>query len=98
MDDILEENENHKENFKNDIEYHKKCEPFYSILKACCTTGIALPKVNAYKSMKDWYKAWHAMHTHYFAKGDVGSYAANLLAKSLKLKLEGNTRGGADLA
>ena len=75
LDDVLAEDPNHHSWFLNDLDYASKCVQLYTILKHICTGGLALPKVSAYQNTKDGHSAWLKLCTHYYAKGDVQSYA-----------------------
>ena len=96
MDSILQENKDHETLFKDDDVYRHKCEQLYSILKSCCASGLALPKVNAYKRTKDGHSAWQSMWKHYYTKGDVSMYAATCLHTFLGLELDTHSHGSAD--
>ena len=84
------------EKFKSKEDYQEKCHQLYSILKHSCAVGQALPKVNAFKKMKDRYSAWQKLCEHYYAKGNVQSYTKINLHKLVNLKLEPNSFGGAE--
>ena len=80
MDDLLNEDPDHETKMENDPTYRERCNELYSILKACCSTGIALPKINAYKPKKNGYLAWRSLIENYFATGDIQDYAAGCLS------------------
>lgn len=94
IDDLLKESESHETRFTTDMEYQKRCNYLYSILKNCCATGMALPKINAFKSTKDGHSAWIRLSNHYYAKGNKQTFAHACLQKLIDLKLDSHTIGG----
>jgi hypothetical protein len=76
---LLEEDVEHEGKMIDQPADREKCHQLYSILKNCCASGFALLKINAHKSTKNGYLAWQDHCTQYYAKGDVGSYAAACL-------------------
>jgi hypothetical protein len=65
-------------------------------LKNSCASGLALPKVNTYKSSKDGYSAFQALYKHFYAQGDKQQYANSCLEKIVSLSLLPNSVGGID--
>ena len=93
---LLVENPEHEKLFKDNTSYQNDCKILYSILKNSCVSGLALPKVNAFKDSKDGYSAYQALHMHYYAKGNPQEYANSCLEKLISLSLTPNSPGGMD--
>ena len=93
---LLVENPKHKELFNSDTEYTKECKILFSILKNCCASGLAIPKVNLFKDSKDGYSAYQALYSHYYAMGNPQEYANSCLEKLISLSLTPNSPGGMD--
>ena len=55
-----------------------------------------LPKINKFKSTKDGYLAWQKLYKHYYARGNVHSYAKSCLEQLMKLSLTASSVGGVD--
>ena len=68
----------------------------YNILQHTCAKGLALPKVKAFQRTKDGHSAWRALYNHFYAHGNVDSYASSLISQIKALRLTHNSPGGMD--
>ena len=96
IDYLLTKTDDHEEKFQSDDSYINDCHLLFSILKYACSTGLALPKVNQFKSSKDGYKAWNHLYDHYYGQGDVQEFANDCLERLLSLTLTSSSPGGMD--
>ena len=96
IDDLLEEDKDHESKMTSDSSYKSRCEKLFSILKHACAGGNAGPKVKMFQKEKDGYLAWQKLVKHYYAKGNIQTYANTCLTDLCNLRLEANSTGGAE--
>ena len=76
--------------------YKSSYKKLFLILKHAFAGSNAGPKVKMFQKEKDGYLAWQKLVKHYYAKGNIQTYANTCVTDVCNLGLEANSSGGAE--